>query len=108
MQKDEVNIGHVQLCQRCFDSLICGILAFCILYPYLCGDEKFFPCGQSVRNRPLYAFADRFLIHVGRCRIEQPVAGLDRVINNLFALRRIRNPEYAKSLKRHFCSCVQC
>jgi hypothetical protein len=56
---------------------------------------------------PLDALADGFFVLVRRGRIDQAVAGLDRVVNAAFALGQIAHLEHSEAEDRHLHAVVE-
>ena len=71
MQQVQVDIVHIELAQRCFDALLCGLIAI-VLQPQLARDKDLLSRDSAVSNGP----ADIGFIEIRRGGIDMPVAGL--------------------------------
>ncbi len=107
MQQNKINILHIEFFKRCSDCLVGRLFVFLILHPDLGRDKKLFPRNKSVGDRAFYRFADSLLIHVGSRRIDQAISCFNCIVNDLFALHRVRDLKNTKSLCRHLRSIVE-
>ena len=70
MQQVQIDIVHIELAQRCFDALLCGLIAI-VLQPQLARDKDLLS-RIPFSNGP----ADIGFIEIRRSGIDMPVAGL--------------------------------
>ena len=98
----QVDAAESQLFHRGLDSSL-GPLIAGVLHPQLGGDEQLLP-GHAALGHGL---AHGLLVHIGRRRVNQAVAGGDGVQHRLLADGRIRHLEHAETLQGHLNSVVQ-
>ena len=102
MDQIQIDIVQSQLLHRGLNGLLSALIAG-VLHPQLGGDEQFLPGHAALGD----GTAHGLLVHIGRRRVDQAVAGGDGVQHRLLAHGGVGHLEHAEALQGHLNSVVQ-